>query len=96
MLPKRRRLLRKGCRVREMGFKEIGGIYMRIEVHVTLGMDIHSSHGGVGHAKWIQEAIVTEWVLFLLTALRYCARLRRQEAGIVLFLESSIICIIRR
>ena len=88
------RLSRKGCGIREMGIKEIGGIYTRVEVHVALGRNVHSCHRGVGHAERIHKAVVAEQVLFLLRGLGQCVGSRSQEAGIVLFLKCGIVGII--
>jgi hypothetical protein len=89
------RLSRKGCGIRDIGIKEIGGIYMRIEVHVALGRNVHSCHRGVGHAERVHKAVVAKQVLFLLRGLGQYAGSGSQEAGIVLFLKCGIIGIIR-
>lgn len=89
------RLSKKGCGVREMGIKEIGGNYTRVEVHVALGRNVHSGHRGVGHAERIHKAVVAKEVLFLLRSLGQRAGSRSQEARIVLFLKSGIVGIIR-
>lgn len=53
-----------------MGIKESGGIYMRVDVQIALGGDLHSCHGGIGRAEWVHEAVIAERVLFLLGGLR--------------------------
>jgi hypothetical protein len=88
------RLLWKGCGMTRIGIKEIGSIYMRPDVHVTLRRNLHSCHCGVGHAERIHEAVVVERVPFLLKVLREVDRLRIQKAGVVLFLKNGIVGII--
>lgn len=85
------RLLRKGCGMREIGIKEIGSIYMRPDVHVTLRRNFHSCHCGVGHAERVHEVIVEQRVFFLLKILREVYGLRIQKSGIVLFLKYGIV-----
>lgn len=63
-----------------MGIKEISGIYMRVEIHIALrARCIDSGHGGVRHAEWIHEAVVSEGVHFFLGNKRCRVALRSQE-----------------